>query len=66
MSQKYNRNDRPKKKITFEDQVKQQHDADILREIEAAREVAKELKMRDSKNRKSVWEDEFDITGGAL
>lgn len=51
-----------KKKSTFEDQVQQQHEADI----EAARAAAKELKERNIKNRKSLWDDDFDITGGSL
>ena len=66
MSQKFRRDDRPRKKITLEDQIRQQHDADILKEIEADREAAEELKQKHIRNRKAVWEDDFDITGGAL
>lgn len=66
MSQKFRRDDRPKKKITFEDQIRKQHEADLLKEIEAVRDAAKQQKERDLKFRREALEDEFDITGGAL
>lgn len=65
-SKKYNSGNLPSKKITLEDQIKMQREADLLREIEAAREASRQIKERELQNRKSVWDDQFDITGGAL
>jgi hypothetical protein len=66
MSQKFRRDDRPRKKITLEDQIRQQHELDLLKEVEAIREAKRQLDERDKRLRKEALEDDFDITGGAL